>query len=159
MTRLYGRAPKGERLHDHAPHGHWHTTSLISAMRRDGVVAAMALEGATDQPAFETYVEQLLAPNLRPRDIVVMDNLRAHESSHALAAIEAAGAEAWFLPPYSPDFNPIEQMWSKVKQWLRRATACDFEDLIRAIGQGLAAVTPADCHGFFAGCGYGQNDR
>jgi len=118
-------------------------------MRRDGVVASMALEGATDQPAFETYVQRLLAPNLRRRDIVVMDNPRGHESPCALAAIEAVGAEAGFLPPYAPDLNPIEQMWSKLKQWLRRATARDFESPVRAIGKGPAAGTPAGCHGFF----------
>jgi transposase len=159
MTRLYGRALKGQRLWDHVPHGHWHTTSLISAMRLDGVVASMALDGPTDRLAFDTYVKKLLAPQLYHNDIVVMDNLSAHQSPQALAAIENAGAWVWFLPPYSPDFNPIEQMWAQVKQWLRRARAREFEPLIRAIGEALAHVTPIDCHGFFAGCNYRSNGR
>jgi transposase len=159
MTRMYGRALKGERLVDHPPHGHWQNTSVISAMRLDCVVASMALNGAMDRPAFDAFVQQLLAPNLRNDDIVVMDNLAAHHSDDAIKAIKAAGATPWFLPPYSPDFNPIEQMWAKVKQSVRRTVARDFEGLMTALGQALDAVTADDCHGFFTGCGYLQNGR
>lgn len=159
MTRMYGRALKGERLVDYPPHGHWQTTSLVSAMRLEGVVASMALDGAMDQMAFETYVAQLLAPNLRPNDIVVMDNLAAHHSAAAIAAIETVGATAWFLPPYSPDLNPVESMWSKIKQAVRRQAARTFETLIEAIGRALATVTSADCRGFFQGYAYCPCDR
>lgn len=159
MTRMYGRALKGERLVDHPPHGHWQNTSIISAMRLDGVVASMALDGAMDRPAFDAYIRNLLAPNLRNNDVVVMDNLAAHYSTDAIRAIEAAGATPWFLPPYSPDFNPIEQMWAKVKQCVRRFAARDFEALMTALGQALDAITPDDCHGFFTGCGYLQSGR
>ena len=159
MTRMYGRALKGERLIDYPPHGHWQTTSLVSAVRLEGVMASMALNGAMDQVAFETYVAQLLAPNLRRDDIVVMDNLAAHHSADAVAAIEAVGATAWFLPPYSPDLNPIESMWAKVKQAVRRQAARTFETLIEAIGHALASVMPADCHGFFQGYAYCPRDR
>jgi transposase len=159
MTRMYGRAPRGERLVDHAPHGHWQNTSVISAMRMDGVVASMALDGPMDRPAFDAYVQHLLAPNLRNNDIVVMDNLAVHYSNEAITAIEATGATPWFLPPYSPDFNPIEQMWSKVKQYVRRIAAREFEGLMTALGQALDAVTPNDCRGFFTGCGYMQSGR
>jgi transposase len=159
MTRMYGRSLKGARLVDHPPHGHWQNTRVIAAMRLDGGVASMALDGATNRPAFETYVKQLLVPNLRHNDIVVMDNLAAHHSNEAIEAIKAAGATPWFQPPYSPDFNPIEQMGSKVKQCLRRIAARAFERLMSAIGQALASVTAGDCHDFFTGCGYMQKDR
>jgi transposase len=159
MTRMYGRALKGERLMDDPPHGHWQTTRLVSAMRLEGVVASMALDGAIDQMAFEMYVAQLLAPNLRTDDIVVMDNLAAHHSAEAIAAIEAVGATAWFLPPDSPDLNPIESMGSKVKQAVRRQAARTFETLIEAVGHALTTVTPADCRGFFQGYAYCPCDR
>jgi transposase len=128
-------------------------------MRMEGVVASMALAGPMDRAAFEAYTQQFLAPNLRKNDIVVMDNLAAHYSNDAIQAIEAAGATPWFLPPYSPDFNPIEQMWSKVKQWVRRIAAREFEGLMIARGQALDAVTADDCRGFFTGCGYSQSGR
>ena len=159
MTRMYGRAAKGERLVDYPPHGHWQTTTRVSAMRLAGPVTSMALDGPMDQIAFETYVTQLLAPNLHMDDIVVMDNLSSHHSADAIAAIETAGATTWFLPPYSPDLNPIEAMGAKVKQAVRRLAARTFEGLIDAIGQALASVTPADCAGLFRGYSYCQPDR
>ena len=159
MTRMYGRAPEGERLVDNPPHGHWQTTSIISAMRLEGVVASMALDGPFNELAFDAYIQKLLVPNLHAGDIVVMDNLAAHYSSDAIEAIEQAGATAWFLPPYSPDFNPIEQMWSKAKQTIRRIAAREFETLVDAIGQALATITTHDCQGFFQGCGYSQTGR
>jgi len=130
---------------------------MISAIDMNGVGGSMAIEGATDGPAFLAYVRHCLVPNLRPGQIVVMDNLSSHKQRAVVEAIEAAGCECWFLPPYSPDLNPIEQMWSKVKEHLRQYAARTFEELIEAIGEALASVTAADCCGFFAGCGYTQD--
>lgn len=154
MTRLRGRAPRGERLHAAAPHGHWHTTTMISAIRLDGSTAAMAIEGATDTEVFRAYVEKVLCPMLRAGDIVVMDNLSPHKNELTLSLIEAAGASVLFLPPYSPDLNPIEKMWSKVKQSLRSAEARTREELLEAIDRALQAVTAKDAMGWFASCGY-----
>lgn len=154
MTRLRGRSPRGRRLHASAPHGHWHTTTMISSVRLDGTCAAMTIEAATDTDVFTAYVEHILAPSLRRGDIVVMDNLAPHKSPRARALIEAAGAEVLFLPPYSPDLNPIEKMWSKIKALLRRAEARTREALLDAIAQALAQVTPNDARGWFASCGY-----
>ena len=125
LTRLCGRAPKGERVHASAPYGHWHTTTMISSIRLDGSTACMAIEGATDTEVFQTYVREVLRPTLRAGDLVVMDNLAPHKSDPVLALIAAAGAEVLFLPAYSPDFNPIEKMWSKVKSCLRSAEATE----------------------------------
>src|SRR5262249_52272781 len=120
LARLYGRALRGQRVVDRVPQGHWPMNTLVSALPQDGVVAALVFEGATDTAAFETYVEQVLVPALRPGDIVVWDNLAAHKGAAVRRAVAQAGAEVWELPPYSPDYNPIEQLWSKVKAWLRK---------------------------------------
>ena len=154
LTRLCGRAPKGERVHASAPGGNWHTTTMISSLRLAGSTACMALEGTTDTESFRAYVGAVLVPTLRPGDIVVMDNLSPHKSDPTLALITNAGAQAIFLPAYSPDFNPIEKMWSKVKNLLRGAEARTPDDLITAIGQALAKVTPQDALGWFVSCGY-----
>lgn len=154
MTRLRGRSPKGERLVCHAPHGHWRTTTMISSVRLDGTTACMTIEGATNTEVFYAYVREVLAPSLRRGDIVVMDNLGAHKNERTLALIEAVGAEVRFLPAYSPDLNPIELMWSKVKARLRKAQARNHPDLLAAIASALAAVTPQDALGWFAHCGY-----
>lgn len=154
MTRLRGRALGGGRLRDSAPHGHWCTTTMISSVRLDGTSACMVLDGATDRDVFREYVRQVLTPTLRPGDIVVLDNLAAHDDAEALAHIEAAGATMLFLPPYSPDLNPIEKMWSKVKAFLRDAKARTQEDLHAAIGKALETVTPQDAAGWFSSCGY-----
>jgi transposase len=154
MTRLRGRSPKGERLVCHAPHGHWRTTTMISSVRLDGTTACMTVEGATNTEVFHAYVREVLLPSLRPGDIVVMDNLGAHKNERTLALIEQAGAEVRFLPAYSPDLNPIEMMWSKVKALLRKAQARNHPDLLSAIASALAAVTPQDALGWFAHCGY-----
>jgi transposase len=127
---------------------------MISSIRRDGSTAAMTVEGATTSEVFRAYVEHILAPTLRPGDIVVLDNLSPHKDKAALALIEQAGAEVRFLPPYSPDFNPIEKMWSKVKALLRSAKARTDEALLAAIGSALARVTAQDAEGWFASCGY-----
>jgi len=154
MTRLRGRAPRGQRVHASSPYGHWHTTTMISSIRLDGTTTAMTLEGATDTEAFRAYVRKVLCPTLRPGDLVVMDNLSPHKSDQTLELIAATGAEVLFLPPYSPDLNPIEKMWSKVKALLRSAEARTPADLVTAIGSALARVTPNDALGWFASCGY-----
>ena len=154
MTRLRGRARKGARVMGRVPQGHWCTTTLIGSIRLDGVSACMAVVGATDQEVFREYVRQVLVPTLRPRDIVVLDNLAPHKDTEALKLIEKAQAEVRFLPPYSPDLNPIEKMWSKVKEFLRSAKARTQEDLYVAIGAALQTVTRQDAEGWFRSCGY-----
>ena len=154
MTRLRGRAPGGQRLVDSAPAGHWATTTLLSSVRLDGSTAAMAIEGATDAAVFLEYAKQVLTPSLRPGDIVVMDNLSPHKMPAITTAIEACGASVWFLPPYSPDLNPIEKMWSKIKTLLRKAKARTLDALIDAIRDAIRAVTTADILGWFAESGY-----
>jgi transposase len=154
MTRLRGRAERGRRLHAHAPCGRWQSTTMISSIRLDGTTACMTIAGATDTEVFRAYVGEVLCPTLRRGDIVVMDNLGAHKSPATQELIKAAGAEVRFLPAYSPDFNPIEKMWSKVKALLRSAEARTPEELDQAIGAALAKVTPNDARGWFASCGY-----
>lgn len=127
---------------------------MISSLRLDGSTACMALKGATDTESFRAYVESVLVPTLGPGDLVVRDNLAPHKSDPTLALIRRAGAEVLFLPAYSPDFNPIEMMWSKVKQWLRKVEARTYAELIAAIGQALERVTPQDALNWFAHCGY-----
>lgn len=156
MTRLRGRAPRGERLHAKAPHGHWKTTTMISSVRLDGCTACMTIEGATDTLVFREYVRHVLCPSLRPGDMVVMDNLMPHKSIETLALIEAAGATVRFLPAYSPDLNPIEKMWSKVKNRLRAAQARTRAELETAIAAALQSVTAQDAAGWFQSCGYTQ---
>ena len=136
------------------PNGHWHTTTMMSSIRLDGSTACMALEGTTDTESFRAYVQAVLLPALRPGDIVVMDNLSSHKSDPTLALIQQAGAQVLFLPAYSPDLNPIEMMWSKVKNFLRAAEARTEEQLLRAIGQALAQITRQDALNWFAHCGY-----
>ena len=156
MTRLYARTVGGARVVDAVPSGHWSTTSLLSSMRLSGATTAMTLPGATDRAAFDVYVEQVLVPTLKADDIVMMGNLAAHKSLRAQALIEAAGAELWFLPPYSPDLNPIEKMWSKVKAYLRRVKARTETALNNAVAAALETVTPGDAAAWFAHCGYGR---
>lgn len=156
MTRLYGRAPVGQRCHFAAPQGHWHTTTLLSAIRRTGVIkeASILYEGPTDAMVFRGYVEQCLAPALTPGDIVVMDNLASHKVTGVREAIDAVGASLWYLPPYSPDMNPIEKLWSKVKAWLRRVAARTVEGLMHAVADALNALDPDECLNYFKSCGY-----
>jgi transposase len=154
LTRLYGRAPRGQRLVGAVPQGTWQTTTLISAIRQEGVIAPFVFRGATDEAAFRTYVEQVLVPALRPGDIVALDNLAAHRVPWVARRIRKAGAGVWYLPPYSPDFNPIEKIWAKVKARLRQAAARTTEALWDAIAEALRAVTAEDCANSFAHCGY-----
>ena len=154
MTRLYGRAPRGQRVIEYSPAGHWCTTTMLGALRWDRFEAPLVIEGAMDSVVFRGYVERMLVPTLRPDDVVVMDNLSPHKTVGVQEAIEAVGATVRYLPPYSPDFNPIEFMWSKVKQHLRSAAARTHGQLVIAVGDAMHSVTPDDCRGFFAGCGY-----
>lgn len=154
MARLYGRVARGERCRAPVPHGHWKTTTFVGALRLSGVTAPMTLDGAMTGAAFLAYVEQALVPCLRPGDIVVMDNLPAHKPPSIRQAIETAGAELRFLPPYSPDFNPIEMAFSKIKALLRKAAARTVTSLWDAIRDAIDAVTPDDCRGFFTAAGY-----
>lgn len=155
MTRRYAWARRGHRAVDYAPHGHWSTTTLIAGLATDGARAPMVLDGPMDTAAFGAYVEQVLIPHLPERAVVVMDNLSAHKPPAIASRIEQAGGEVWYLPPYSPDLNPIELMWSKVKNDLRRAKARTPDDLYAAIAAALATITPEDALGFFRHCGVG----
>jgi transposase len=154
MARMYGRAPRGERCRAPIPHGHWKTTTFVGGLTIDGVVAPMTIDGAMTGQAFLAYVEQVLAPVLKPGDIVILDNLPAHKPSAIREAIEAAGAVMLFLPPYSPDFNPIEMAFSKIKALLKKAAARTLHDLWDAIRNAIDAVTPKDARSFFSACGY-----
>lgn len=156
MTRRTGWALKGERLQASAPSGHWHTTTMVAAVATDGVRAAFCYPGATDGAAFRTFCRAVLAPTLKRGDVVVLDNLNAHRDQQALAALQKAGAEVWPLPPYSPDLNPIEMTWSKVKSGLRRDAARSYQALARALGRAFAAVTAAECQNAIRHCGYTQ---
>jgi transposase len=127
---------------------------MISAVRLTGPLAAAVVSGATDSDVFRSYVSEVLAPDLRPGDVVVMDNLQPHHAAGVREAIEAVGATLMYLPPYSPDFNPIENLWSKVKQFLRSAAARTFVGLCEAIDAAMASVTTDDCRGYFRHCGY-----
>lgn len=154
MTRLRGRTERGKRLYASAPHGHWHTTTMISSIRMDGSTACMAIEGATDSEVFRAYVKEVLRPTLRPGDLVIMDNLRVHKDEQTLKLIEEVGATPLFLPAYSPDLNPIEKMWSKLKALLRSFEARTLPELIEAIACALSRITAKDAMGWFASCGY-----
>jgi transposase len=154
MTRLRGRAKGGKRCHDRAPGGHWNTTTMISSIRLDGTTECMAIKGPTTGVVFREYVREVLTKALRPGDIVVADNLSAHRDAQAREMVRQAGARYWPLPPYSPDLNPIEQMWSKVKAVLRGLKARTEEALYKALAQALNSITPEDALGWFRACGY-----
>jgi len=154
MTRLRGRAPQGLRVYDCAPAGHWSTTTMIGSIRLDGATTCMTIEAATDRDIFAVYVERILLPALKPGDIVVMDNLSSHKEERILKLIEQAGCQARFLPAYSPDLNPIEKMWSKIKTFLRGAKARSSRALNNAIAKALKKITPTDAQNWFASCGY-----
>ena len=154
MTRRYGRAPRGERVGEGTPAGHWHTLTVLGALTLDGLLAAMTVESPTDGEVFRAYLEQVLCPRLQPGQIVVMDNLPAHKVAGVREQIEKAGAKLLYLPPYSPDFNPIEPAWSKVKQLLRGAKARTLEVLETSVAQALSAITPGNASAWFTHCGY-----
>jgi transposase len=156
MVRHYGRSPRGERLVSSVPHGHWKTLTLIAALRIDGLTAPYVIDGAMDGPSFLAYVEQVLAPTLRKNDIVFMDNLRTHKIDGIAAAIEAAGAKLRYLPAYSPDLNPIEMAFSKLKTALRKGAARTVTALMKLIGKLLKTFAPKQCTNYFRHAGYGK---
>jgi len=154
MTRLRGRAKRGERLIDKTPHGHWKTSTLIAALGLEGVRCATVVDGAVNADIFEAFVERVLVPELRPGDVVVMDNLSSHKRARTRELIESVGAELLFLPPYSPDLNPIEMVFAKVKQLLR-SLACRTKDALwKAMQSILDQVTTTDAINCFKHCGY-----
>jgi transposase len=157
MARTHGRAPRGERLRVGVPHGHWKTTTFVGGLTLRGMVAPFVLDGPINRVAFETYVEKVLLPELRPGDIVVMDNLPSHKGPRVREMIRAVGAELLFLPPYSPDFNPIENAFAKLKALLRKAAERTVEGLWNAIGRILDTFTPTECANYFANAGYDPN--
>ena len=156
MDRTYGRAASGKPVDGPVPHGHWKTTTLTAAVRLDGVIepACMACDGATNGSLFEHYLECYLLPQLRQGDLVILDNLPAHKIVAVERLVTAAGASVCYLPPYSPDFNPIEAMFSKLKAFLRSAKARTFGALLAAIDEGLKTIRPSDIMGWFTHCGF-----
>lgn len=157
MARLRGRSPRGTRCRAPVPHGHWKTTTFVGALRLSGMTAPMTLDGAMYGAAFRAWIEQVLVPTLKPGDIVIMDNLPAHKVAGVREAIEAAGATRLFLPAYSPDFNPIEMAFSKLKALLKKAAARTVTDLWHAIANAIEAITPDECANYFAAAGYDPN--
>jgi transposase len=154
MTRLYGRSFQGTRCNDSAPNGHWETVSVLSSIRFDGSTECTVLDGSVNRQIFDEYIKQILAPTLRSGDILVMDNLNVHKSQVCEEVVAAQGAKVRFLPAYSPDLNPIEKMWSKLKQTLRGMKARTNEELFSSVGVALDLVTPSDDQGCFKSCGY-----
>ena len=154
MARLRARAPRGERVHGRVPRNRGKNTTLIASMGSGGMGPCMTVVGSTTKAVFEAYVERVLAPSLYPGQVVIMDNLGAHRADRAKELIEARGCELLFLPPYSPDFNPIEEAFSKLKALLRKSQARTRETLVEAIGRALSAITVEDAAGYFGHCGY-----
>jgi transposase len=154
MARTRGRALRGERLRAAIPHGHWKTTTFVAGLRNSGMVAPMVLDGPINGIAFQAYVDQVLVPDLRPGDVVIMDNLSSHKRPGIRAAIEAAGANLLYLPPYSPDFNPIENAFAKLKAMLRKAAERTIDGLWSAIGKIIDTFNPTECANYFAAASY-----
>jgi transposase len=154
MTRTHGRCARGERLIAKAPFGKWRTLTFLAALRRDRLDAPCVIDGPINGASFRAYVEQVLVPTLNPGDVVVMDNLGSHKGRAVRSAIRAAGAKLFFLPAYSPDLNPIEQVFAKMKALLRKADARTLDDTWRQIGALLALFTPAECANYFRNAGY-----
>ncbi len=155
MVRHYGRSRRGQRLVGRAPHGHWKTTTFVAALRHDRLTAPMVVDGPMNGDVFLAYVRHVLLPTLRPDDIVVMDNLPSHKASSVRRAIESAGAQLAYLPPYSPDFNPIEQAYSKLKWLVRSAAERTVEGLWEFLGRALDRYPPSECLNYIRNCGYG----
>lgn len=158
MTRTHGRAPRGERLVAAVPHGHWKTMTFVAGLRRGGIIAPCVFDGPINGALFLAWVQQFLVPVLRPGDIVVLDNLGSHKSPAVRRAIRAAGAHLLFLPPYSPDLNPIEQVFAKLKALLRKADERSVAAVWHRIGKLLDQVTPNECANYFRNSGYEQTD-
>jgi transposase len=155
MTRRYGWAPRPERVSEAVPAGHWRTLTVLGALTTRGVLASMTIESPTDGDVFLAFIEQALAPRLEPGHLVILDNLGAHKVPGVRSLIESRGAQLLYLPPYSPDLNPIEQAWSKLKQLLRATKARLLETLEPAIAEAIPAITADNAAAFFRHCGYG----
>ena len=158
LLRRCGRGRRGVRIHDAAPDGRWHTATFIAGLRLNGLTAPAVFDGPIDGAGFQAYVEQVLAPTLQPGDIVILDNLSCHQSPAVRHAVEAVGAHLWFLPKYSPDFNPIELCFAKRKAILRSARCRSLDAIWDTIGLCLWRFTAAECHGYFRHCGYSAAD-
>jgi transposase len=156
MAPLRGWAPRGMRLNAKVPHRRWRTTTFLAALRHDRIEAPWVLDGPIDGESFRTYVEKVLVPTLKPGDIVIMDNLGSHKGKAVRQLIRSAGAKLFFLPKYSPDLNPIEQVFAKLKHLLRKCAARTVEAICAAIGQLLHAFTPEECVNYFENAGYAQ---
>jgi transposase len=154
MARRYGRSPRGKRLDGPIPHGHWKSTTFVGGLTTHGFIAPYVLDGPMNGTTFKAWVEQMLAPELRPGDIVIMDNLAAHKVAGIAQAIKDRQAELRYLPPYSPDLNPIEQAFAKLKALLRKAAERTVDGLWTTIGRLVDTVTPAECANYFTACGY-----
>lgn len=154
MAPLRGWGPKGRRLRAFAPHGHWRTLTFLGALRCDQLTAPCVFDGPINGQCFRAYVEQQLVPTLKPGDIVIMDNLGSHKSAVLRQIIRAAGARLWFLPPYSPDLNPIEQAFAKIKHWMRLAQKRSVPDTCRHIGHLVSTITADECANYLANAGY-----
>lgn len=154
LLRRYGRSPGGTRLRDHAPFGHWDSHTVVAALRIDGLGAPAVFDGPIDTPSFRSYIEQVLVPTLQPGDVVVLDNLAVHKQPEVRAAIESVGAQLRFLPAYSPDFNPIELAFAKLKAFLRAARPRNFDQVCELIKAALGLFTRTECRNFMRHCGY-----
>jgi transposase len=157
MAPLRGWAQRGTRLTAKVPHGHWKTTTFVAALRHDRIDAPWLLEGSIDGETFRIYLEEVLVPTLKPGDIVIMDNLSSHKGKAVRQLIRTAGAKLFLLPKYSPDLNPIEQVFAKLKHLLRKRAARTVEAICAAIGQLLQAFTPQECANYFQNAGYARN--
>ncbi len=155
LTRLWGRAPRGQRIAESTPQGHWRVLTILGALCLRGILAAMTIESATDGDVFLAYLEHVLCPCLKSGDVVIMDNLSAHKLKRVAELITATGAELLYLPPYSPDLNPIEKAWAKLKQLLRAAKARTTDTLEEAVAQALRAISVDNSAAWFRHCGYG----
>jgi transposase len=154
MAPLRGWAPKGERLRAFAPHGHWRTLTFLGALRCDRLTAPCVFDGPINGECFRAYVAQQLLPVLKSGDIVIMDNLGSHKSAELRRMINAAGARLWYLPPYSPDLNPIEQTFAKIKHWMRIAQKRAVDDVCHTLGELIRAIQPTECQNYFSNAGY-----
>ena len=157
LVKTTGWAPRGERLVDYAPFGHWHTQTFIAGLRHDGLTAPWVIQGAINRERFELYVETQLAPTLKPDDVVVLDNLSSHKSAKAAEVLKSVGAWFLFLPPYSPDLNPIEMAFAKLKTLIRKAAARSYDEVWQAAGAVCDLYSSHECENFFNAAGYGTN--
>jgi transposase len=154
LLRRYGRSPRGQRLRDHTPCGHWQTHTVVAALGLEGLHASAVFDGPIDNPSFLAYVQQILVPTLRPGGVVVLDNLAVHKQPEVQAAIEGAGAQLRFLPPYSPDFNPIELAFAKLKAFMRAARPRSFDQVCALVAAALRMYTSTECANYIRHCGY-----